>query len=332
MTNKSIGFLKLEKFIKADMRMSHIYQPIFLKTLLENNGSATDDTIAKAILEYDPTQLEYYKEITKKMPAKVLLKHGLIEKESSLYRFASDFKNITIAEARLLGSYCEQRLAEYLLKHGDRPFYHRKKASGYISGSTKYEVLKKAKSRCAACGISNTEKALEVDHIVPRNKGGSDDFSNLQALCYSCNAMKRDSDDTDFLAVVRSYSDRQSGCLFCEIPKDRVIDENELAYVIEDGFPVTPGHTLIIPKRHVASYFDVHQPEINACNQLIENAKSNILARDPNVSGFNIGINIGEDAGQTIFHCHIHLIPRRKGDVEKPKGGVRGVIPGKQSY
>lgn len=312
--------------------MSHIYQPVFLKTLLDNNGSATASTIAKAILEYDSTQLEYYEEITKRMPAKVLLNRRLIEKDNDTYRLAGDFNSLTLAEARLLGSYCDEQLAEYLLKHGDRPFYHRRKASGYLSGSLKYEVLKRAKSRCEACGISNTEKALEVDHIVPRNNGGSDDISNLQALCYSCNAMKRDTDDTDFREVIKSYADRHTGCLFCEIPPERIIDENELAYVIEDGFPVTPKHALIIPKRHVASYFELHQPEINACNQLLEKTKKSIQAKDAAVTGFNIGINIGEDAGQTIFHCHIHLIPRRHGDVEKPKGGVRGVIPGKQSY
>ena len=312
--------------------MSHIYQPVFLKALLDNNGSATANTIAKAILEYDSTQLEYYEEITKKVPAKVLLNTGLIAKDSDTYRLADDFNRLTLAEARLLGSYCDQRLAEYLLKRGDRPFYHRKKKSGYISGSIKYEVLKRAKSRCESCGISNREKALEVDHIIPRNHGGTNEISNLQALCYSCNAMKRDTDDTDFRDVIKSYADRKSECLFCEIPKERVIDENELAYVIEDGFPVTPKHALVIPKRHVASYFELHQPEINACNQLLEKTKESILATDSDVTGFNVGINVGEDAGQTIFHCHIHLIPRRKGDVEKPKGGVRGVIPGKQSY
>lgn len=332
MNHKSEGFFKLAKFIKEDMRMSHIYQPIFLKTLLDNNGSATASTIAKAILEYDSTQLEYYEEITKRMPGKVLINRGLVAKSNDTYHLKGDIESLTLAEARLLGSYCDERLAEYLLKHGDRPFYHRRKASGYLSGSTKYEVLKRAKSRCEACGISNTEKALEVDHIIPRNNEGSDDISNLQALCYSCNAMKRDTDDTDFREIIKSYADRHAGCLFCEIPTERIIDENELAYAIEDGFPVTPKHTLIIPKRHAASYFDLHQPEINACNQLLAKSKETIMEKDADVTGFNVGINVGEDAGQTIFHCHIHLIPRRHGDVEKPKGGVRGVVSGKQSY
>jgi ATP adenylyltransferase len=121
-------------------------------------------------------------------------------------------------------------------------------------------------------------------------------------------------------------------CLFCEIPADRVIASNDLAYAIHDGFPVTPLHTLIIPKRHVETYFDLTEAEILACNRLLSGRREEILKSDPAVEAFNIGMNAGEVAGQTIFHCHIHLIPRRKGDVENPRGGIRHLIPGKGYY
>lgn len=121
-------------------------------------------------------------------------------------------------------------------------------------------------------------------------------------------------------------------CLFCEIPKERVIAENELAYLIRDGFPVTDGHSLVIPKRHVSSFFELNSDEKKACDELLNQTKNDIELTDSAVSGFNVGINVGESAGQTIFHCHIHLIPRRNGDVEEPRGGVRGVIPQKQKY
>ena len=123
-----------------------------------------------------------------------------------------------------------------------------------------------------------------------------------------------------------------TGCIFCDLPSERFVDENELAIAIRDGFPVTEHHTLIIPKRHVSDYFDLYQPERNAIQQLLERQRSKILELDATVTGFNIGNNIGEDAGQTIFHCHTHLIPRRPRDVENPRGGVRGVIPSKQEY
>jgi len=114
--------------------------------------------------------------------------------------------------------------------------------------------------------------------------------------------------------------------------KEKLVGENELAYAIHDGFPVTPLHTLIIPKRHVSSYFELTNDELLACNALVRELERKIQGEDPSVDGFNVGVNVGETAGQTIFHCHIHLIPRRKGDVPNPKGGVRHLIPGKGFY
>ena len=121
-------------------------------------------------------------------------------------------------------------------------------------------------------------------------------------------------------------------CLFCDIPPERVITENEHAYAIRDGFPVTEGHSLIIPKRHVEDYFGLTEDELLACDSLLRIIRKEALETDVSIEGFNIGMNSGLVAGQTIFHCHIHLIPRREGDVENPRGGVGHVIPGKGSY
>jgi diadenosine tetraphosphate (Ap4A) HIT family hydrolase len=144
--------------------------------------------------------------------------------------------------------------------------------------------------------------------------------------------MKRDRDDTDFRGVAESYDNREQGCIFCEVEEVRVITSNCLAYAIRDKFPVTELHTLIIPKRHIAGMFDLYQPELNAIHQLIKQLKDEILKEDKSVMGFNVGVNDGQVAGQTIFHCHFHLIPRRQGDTDNPRGGVRGVIEGKSSY
>ena len=124
----------------------------------------------------------------------------------------------------------------------------------------------------------------------------------------------------------------ENTCLFCNISKERVIAENEHAYAIRDGFPVTEGHSLIIPKRHVEDYFGLTEVELLACDSLLKIIKKETLESDSSIEGFNIGMNSGLVAGQTIFHCHIHLIPRRAGDVENPRGGVRHVIPGKGNY
>ena len=97
------------------------------------------------------------------------------------------------------------------------------------------------------------------------------------------------------------------------------------------GYPVSPGHALIIPKRHVASYFDLTNHEREAMNVMLQYVRQKVEERY-HPDGFNVGINIGEAAGQSVFHCHMHLIPRYKGDVPNQKGGVRGVIPSKQKY
>lgn len=124
----------------------------------------------------------------------------------------------------------------------------------------------------------------------------------------------------------------QPGCVFCTMAEEHVAAKNPFAYSVRDTSPVTPLHTLILPRRHVASYFDLEAGEKDAIDELLERSRRDILALDPSVKGFNIGINVGEVAGQTIFHCHVHLIPRRLGDVANPKGGVRAVIQGKASY
>lgn len=121
-------------------------------------------------------------------------------------------------------------------------------------------------------------------------------------------------------------------CVFCNDDQQRIVFETASFFVIRDKYPVTDLHSLIISKRHVESYFDLNENEQSQVHEVLENQKNSIMEIDPSVTGFNIGINDGVDAGQTIIHLHIHLIPRRHGDMENPMGGVRGVIPSKQRY
>ena len=329
---QSETYRKLSDFISKKMRMSHIYQPVMLIELMKHEGTADVSDIAKALLVQDVSQVEYYEHITKNMVGKVLTKNrGLTERNKNDYHLIG-FKDLSPDEVSALTDLCLSKIDEYIGKRGDKIWSHRKMSSGYISGTLRYEVLKRAKFRCELCGISADDKALEVDHIIPRNNDGTDDISNLQSLCYSCNAMKRDRDDTDFRGMAESYKEREKGCIFCEVEASRIIAENELCYAIRDNYPVTELHSLIIPKRHTLDYFDLHQPELNAVQSILDKLKTEVEQLDETVTGFNVGVNSGEDAGQTIHHCHIHLIPRRKGDVENPRGGVRGVIPSKQDY
>lgn len=121
-------------------------------------------------------------------------------------------------------------------------------------------------------------------------------------------------------------------CPFCNFASGiHIWKENNNCIAIKDSFPVSPGHTLIIPKMHISSYFDLSSELQRSCWEMVNEIKA-ILEEEYSPDGFNIGINAGEAAGQTISHVHIHLIPRYQGDMENPRGGVRGVIPEKQSY
>ena len=126
--------------------------------------------------------------------------------------------------------------------------------------------------------------------------------------------------------------DPNNPCLFCNANESGSAHENNLAYASYDSYPVSDYHCLIIPKRHIKDYFDLSNDELIACDKLIKIVKDEILSKDQTVKGFNLGTNVGKVSGQSILHCHFHLIPRREGDVENPQGGVRSVIPNKQHY
>jgi len=120
-------------------------------------------------------------------------------------------------------------------------------------------------------------------------------------------------------------------CPFCTLPGSRIIDSNPFGLVIRDGYPISPGHTLVIPKRHVGSFFELTPEEAAEMMSLMRRAKS-VLEIEFKPDGYNIGINDGAAAGQTVPHLHIHLIPRYKGDSADPRGGVRWIVPEKADY
>lgn len=120
-------------------------------------------------------------------------------------------------------------------------------------------------------------------------------------------------------------------CPFCALSQRQMLGENDHALAFYDGFPVSPGHVLVVPRRHCSDFFELSPLEQISCIDLLNQCRALLISeRKPN--GFNIGVNVGEAGGQTIFHAHLHLIPRYLGDVENPRGGVRGVIPSKRDY
>ena len=324
-----MNFDELCNFIKKRMVMSHIYQPVMIKTLVKSNNTASATKIAKEFLSKDQSQIDYYKEETKNMVGRVLRKHQVVKYEDGDFilnspDFSEDEKNQIIA-------LCDEKIKEYEEKYGKKIWKHRARDTRAISGSLRYQVLKDAKDRCELCGISKQEKALDIDHIIPVNKGGKTVIENLQALSYTCNSQKSDKDDTDFRNWNNLYEQRDTKCTFCKLEKNAK-SYNMFAFAIEDKYPVTKHHMLIIPRRHVTSFFELGNAEHNGIMELLRKVKEDLMKKDNTITAFNIGINDGKESGQTINHCHIHLIPRRKGDVKDPRGGIRGAIPEKRIY
>lgn len=191
---------------------------------------------------------------------------------------------------------------------------------------------------------------IEIHHCKPLSTIGEevlvDPVTDLIPLCSNCHRMiHRNRDELltieDMRDIYKSQkypkaniqNNKQENCIFCRLASSKaLILENDYAFVIVDKNPVTEGHSLIIPKRHFADYFDITANEQEAINDLIRVRRKQLLDIDNSIQGFNVGVNTGEVAGQTILHCHIHLIPRRVGDIENPRGGVRGVIPEKMGY
>jgi diadenosine tetraphosphate (Ap4A) HIT family hydrolase len=120
-------------------------------------------------------------------------------------------------------------------------------------------------------------------------------------------------------------------CLFCDTQSLKIVLENDKAIAFYDKYPVQRGHLLIVPKRHAATYFDATDEEIMAIHELIKKGKE-LLDREFSPDGYNIGVNVGEYGGQTVMHLHVHLIPRYKGDIDDPRGGIRKAIPNLVPY
>lgn len=320
-------FTDLKLFLAQKMRMSHIYQPLLIKILLEAGGLATIRQLAREFAANDESQILFYEKRLKEMPIRVLSNHEVIQKDGEVVSLNLNIDKLTLEQKAELLKICSEKIHTYISSKGLSIWDYRLLDDNPIPDSLRYRVLTDGKGRCALCGATRDETVLHVNHIIPRSKGGKTVYENLQVLCAKCNESKRDQDQTDFREMAETY---QVECMFCDITSDKKLIENDLACCILDTHPVTPGHSLIIPKRHFSNYFETTKAELEAIDDLARIRRKQLLETDPAIRGFNLGVNSGAAAGQTVFHTHIHLIPRREGDTENPAGGVRGVIPGRR--
>ena len=324
-----LSFETLSDFVAKRMRMSHIYQPLLIRSLLDCGGMATLRQLALRFLDQDESQILYYEDRIKKMPVPVLKQHNILTVEGQLVRL--NVGKLNFKERTQLKALCDQKIQEFLEKRGLATWDYRLLSLDPVPDTIRFEVLRRAGGKCELCGCSAKERPLHVDHIIPRSKRGLNDIENLQALCEKCNLAKGNHDDTDFREGKKNETAK--GCVFCaEEIKDRIIEKTSAVFAIEDKYPVTKNHTLIIPFRHTGDSFSMTDAERRDADALARYLRNRLQKDDLSVIGFNVGYNCGEAAGQTVMHAHMHLIPRRLGDVENPEGGVRGVVPGRMRY
>jgi 5-methylcytosine-specific restriction endonuclease McrA len=191
-----LTFHELVDFVENRMRMSHIYQPLLIRTLVDTGGTATLRQAAMAFLDRDESQVRYYEDRIKRMPLPVLKRHGVVERDGDLIKLSVE--SLSYEQRADLVVLCEKKLGEFIKRRGMATWDYRLIETDPLPGDIRYRVLASAGGRCALCGATSKERRIEVDHVVPRSKGGTNEISNLQALCDECNRGKSNRDDQRF--------------------------------------------------------------------------------------------------------------------------------------
>lgn len=287
----------MANFIQKKMRMTHIYQPIMIKTLLESNDTARVEDIARGFLNEDKTQLNYYMNIVRRWPHDTLIrKHKIAKYDKAAKKYTLLLDDVSQQQRRRLIEMCELRLQEFI----DRdPWIQkfRELDRRSMSGSLRYDILAKSKGVCVACGAKSQDAFLHVDHIIPVSLGGVTEPYNLQALCDKCNMQKRNRDDTDFLLWQKRLEFRHVRCDLCKKPSGAI--SNSMAYAIKDR----RTRSLIIPHRHVESFVDMIPAEKQLCLTLVDQVIER-MKRDLHADRFDVH---GLDGAHSSGHCCISI-------------------------
>ena len=260
----TMTFTELCDFVTNRMRMSHIYQPLLIRCLVDAGGSATIRQLAQDFAVNDESEIHRYEKTIRAKPLRVLTKHSVVNRSDDLVSLSAG--RLTVKQRVEVRRLCEERIASF-----------------------------------------------------------------MKVLCAKCNQATSKKDATDFRADPRE-SDFDATCPFCDRSlQDGAVETLGTVFAVQDAYPATKGHLLIIPRRHTPDFFSMTEAERHDANTLLRVMRGRLQAEDRTIAGFNVGANCGEAAGQTIAHAHIHLIPRRRGDRKAKKRGVRGAIMQKMS-
>ncbi len=298
-----MDYKSLENFIHKDMRMTHVYQPLMLKAVLESkDGKVTVEDIARSFVDKDLSYLEYYKKIVKRWPHMTLVKSRKVlnyDKKDMSYSLRID-EDLSQDQKDKLVELCDLRLHQFT-DNDERWILHRRIIEERHSlGSIKYDILAKSKGVCVACGAKSTEALLHVDHIIPIARGGQNTPENMQVLCGKCNTEKRDRDDTDFLLWHNQLKyAKNPKCRFCNRRHDSFLD-NRMAYAICQS--KSEHIYFVVPTRHVGSFVDLIPAEKQLCLMLIDKTMEQMREDRPNIQFDVSGL---DSSGRD--HCSIRV-------------------------
>jgi ATP adenylyltransferase len=250
---------ELAEFIQERMTMSHIYQPLVIRTLIDAGGSATLRQLATALAANDESVLREAEKRIREMPVRVLRKREVIDFDKATGLVTLNTRRLTFEQKARLRALCEQRLGEYLGQRGLATWDYRLIDDSAVPGDLRFQVLADSERRCVLCGATERERPLDVDHILPRSRGGTNERANLQVLCSRCNRAKGNRDTRDFR---QSAVESDPQCLFCRPSiAERAVEETGLMLAVPDAAPVTDRHLLVIAKRHTPDFFSLTQAE-----------------------------------------------------------------------
>lgn len=297
-TPQSLDYGSLEYFIKKKMSMTHIYQPVMIRTLLESKDyKASREEIARQFLGMDTSQLHYYEAIVGRWPHQTLKSHDIIDYNRKGKKYTLLLDCATREQKDRLIELCNLRLQEFIDKDpAIRRYREIDKRS--LSGSVRYDILAKSKGVCVACGVTSKEAILHVDHIVPINAGGRNHPDNMQALCYKCNTQKRDRDATDFILWHKRLQFRKPRCNMCIDKKHDI--ENNMAYCV---LSKNDKPSIVVPRRHTESFAELVLPERSLCLALVDRAIQHIKDHNTAIKRVDMMLDVPS------HHYSIKLLP-----------------------
>lgn len=263
-----VDFQQLVDFIENKMHMSHVYQPLLIRSLVAAGGTATLRQLALSFLVEDESRVLFYEDRIRKMPARILKKHGVIRQQGDLLSLTVG--PLDYVQRSKIRELCERRLQAFLQQRGLDAWAARMIETDPVPPALRYQALLRSGGRCALCGATKDETTLHVDHIVPRSRGGKNTLDNLQVLCAACNQAKSNRDATDLRSELRvAETTSQADCPFCSPDlRGRAIARGSLSFAIPHPSSPVTGHLIVAPFRHAPDFLALTADERRDCEDL----------------------------------------------------------------